>query len=465
MPINVKAGQIKGEIMSDSRPYSYRRSLFGPLMIIAIGVIALLVKTSKITRPELFSWFSNYWPFLLIFWGIVKLAEYSWARRRNEPAPGIGAGGVVFVVFLVLSGMAATKASRTDWSWIDPGADWNDPLGIFGTRYDFTSTVTQPMLSGNQVRIVSPRGNITITPSPDDQAHLFVHKYTRSHSQAEANQFDNATHPAFQQQGSLWLLDLDTTAYHQGRFDMELQLPAKYSVSLVNRRGDIHISQMQADIDIETSHGDITAEQIKGNAVLRLDHGDVTAKGINGNLSVDGDVGDSNVADVSGLLSFSGSYTGDIQLSHVGNQVRFRSIRTDLQFAKLDGDLHMDRGSFQANALAGPLVLRTDAKEIHMQDATGDLQIEDRRGDVEVQAKAPIGNVAISTTGGEIDLKLPDSAGFQVDAQSDGGSIQSDYSLNINNDRHNATATGSVGNGKSQVKLRTNRGTIEIRKE
>jgi DUF4097 and DUF4098 domain-containing protein YvlB len=436
------------------------------LFIAAIGVVLLLANLGVISWHNFGWWFARYWPLLLIFWGVVKFAEYFWARSHNEPAPGIGGGGVVFLVFLVFFGLAATSASRANWSWVDndPGNDW-DALGIFGTRYDFTSTVTQPMLSGNQVRIVSPRGNITITPSPDDQAHLFVHKYTRSHSQAEANQFDNATHPTFQQQGSLWLLDLDTTAYHQGRFDMELQLPAKYSVSLVNRRGDIHISQMQADIDIETSHGDITAEQIKGNAVLRLDHGDVTAKGINGNLSVDGDVGDSNVADVSGLLSFSGSYTGDIQLSHVGNQVRFRSIRTDLQFAKLDGDLHMDRGSFQANALAGPLVLRTDAKEIHMQDATGDLQIEDRRGDVEVQAKAPIGNVAISTTGGEIDLKLPDSAGFQVDAQSDGGSIQSDYSLNINNDRHNATATGSVGNGKSQVKLRTNRGTIEIRKE
>jgi DUF4097 and DUF4098 domain-containing protein YvlB len=436
------------------------------LFIAAIGVVLLLANLGVISWHNFGWWFARYWPLLLIFWGVVKFAEYFWARSHNEPAPGIGGGGVVFLVFLVFFGLAATSASRANWSWVDndPGNDW-DALGIFGTRYDFTTTVTQPMLSGNQVRIVSPRGNITITPSPDDQAHLFVHKYTRSHSQAEANQFDNATHPTFQQQGSLWLLDLDTTAYHQGRFDMELQLPAKYSVSLVNRRGDIHISQMQADIDIETSHGDITAEQIKGNAVLRLDHGDVTAKGINGNLSVDGDVGDSNVADVSGLLSFSGSYTGDIQLSHVGNQVRFRSIRTDLQFAKLDGDLHMDRGSFQANALAGPLVLRTDAKEIHMQDATGDLQIEDRRGDVEVQAKAPIGNVAISTTGGEIDLKLPDSAGFQVDAQSDGGSIQSDYSLNINNDRHNATATGSVGNGKSQVKLRTNRGTIEIRKE
>lgn len=452
--------------MNDSRPYYRRRSVFGPLFIAAIGVVLLLANLGVISWHNFGWWFARYWPLLLIFWGVVKFAEYFWARSHNEPAPGIGGGGVVFLVFLVFFGLAATSASRANWSWVDndPGNDW-DALGIFGTRYDFTATVTQPMLSGNQVRIVSPRGNITITPSPDDQAHLFVHKYTRSHSQAEANQFDNATHPTFQQQGSLWLLDLDTTAYHQGRFDMELQLPAKYSVSLVNRRGDIHISQMQADIDIETSHGDITAEQIKGNAVLRLDHGDVTAKGINGNLSVDGDVGDSNVADVSGLLSFSGSYTGDIQLSHVGNQVRFRSIRTDLQFAKLDGDLHMDRGSFQANALAGPLVLRTDAKEIHMQDATGDLQIEDRRGDVEVQAKAPIGNVAISTTGGEIDLKLPDSAGFQVDAQSDGGSIQSDYSLNINNDRHNATATGSVGNGKSQVKLRTNRGTIEIRKE
>jgi hypothetical protein len=394
----------------------------------------------------------------------VKFAEYQWARSHNQTYAGFGAGGVLFLVFFILFGLTASGLSRVNWGFVDTNDDWGD-WGWFGTRYEFTANFDQPMMSGNQVKIRSPHGAITITPSPDDQAHVFMHKYTRSHSQDEANQFNNATQPRFQQQGNIWLLDMTGNPYDQGRFDLEVQVPPKYSVSVVDRHGDVHVSQMQADVDVEASHGDVTAEQIKGNTTLHLEHGDVTAKGISGNVTVEGYVGDSNVSDVTGMLSFSGSFTGDVDLSHIGNQVRFKSSRTDLQFAKLDGEMRMDRGDFHANALAGPLILRTEAKDIHVEDITGDVEVEDHRGDVAVQAKAPLGNVQISTTGGEISIGLPETPGFQVDAESNGGQIESDYKLNINNQGRNATATGSVGNGKSQVKLRTDRGTIQIKKD
>lgn len=452
--------------MTDVRPYYRRRSLFAPLLIVAIGIVALLVNLGYISGRSFFWWFSKYWPLLLIFWGIVKFAEYAWARSRNEPAPRIGGGGVVALVFLVLFGLAASGARTAHWNVdVDPGEDWGDPLGIFGTRYEFTANIDQPMLSGTQVRVLSARGDITIKPSPDDQAHAFVHKYVRSQTQDEANHFNDATRPTFQQQGNLWLLDLNASAYQQGRVDLELQLPPKYAVSLVDQRGDVHISQMQSDIDIESARGDVEAEQIKGNANLRVRRGDITAKNITGNLSVDGTVSDTTVADVTGTVTFNGSYTGDIDLSHIGNQVRFKSIRTDLQLAKLDGELRMDRGDFRASALAGPLILRTQTKDIHVDQISGDVYIEDSRGDVEVGTKAPLGNVEVHTSGGEINLRLPERPGFQVDAASDNGEIQSDYTLNINNQHRNATASGTVGDGKIQVKLRTNRGTIQIHKD
>lgn len=452
--------------MTDSRPYYRSRSLFAPLLLVIIGIVALLVSTGVIASRSFFWWFSNYWPVVLILWGVVKFAEYLIARSRNEPAPGIGPGAIVLLVFFIVIGAAFSAASRATWNLnVDPGEDWNDPFGWFGTRYEFNANFDQPIRSGDQIKIYASRGDITIKPSPDDQAHAFVHKYVRSRNQDEANQFNNNTPLAFQQQGSLWVLNMNTGAYEQGRVDMDLQLPPKYSVSVVNQHGDIHIQQIQSDISVDTEHGDITAEQIKGNAGLRVHHGDVTARGITGNLTVDGDVSDTEVSDITGTLSFSGSYRGDIDLSHIGSQVRFKSIRTDLQLAKVDGELRLDTGDIHGNDVAGPLVLRTNAMNIQVEEITGDVRIENSRGDIDVKAKAPLGNLDINTTGGEINVGVPEKPGFQVDAVSDGGEIQSDYNLNINNDRHNATATGTVGDGKTQVKLRTNRGTIQIHKD
>ena len=445
-----------------------RRSLFGPLLVAAIGVVILLNNLGYFSRQHVFWWFSRYWPLILILWGIVKFAEYLWARSRNEPYPGIGGGGVVFLVFLILFGMAATGATRVNWGFvdIDPGDDWGDGLGIFGTRYDFTESFATPMPTGKQVRVLSSRGDITITPSPDDQAHVFVHKYVRGHSQDEANQFNNATHPKFDQQGSVWLLDLTGGSFSQGRFKLEMQVPPKYMVSLTNRRGDIHVSQIQADVDIETSRGDVMAEQIKGNAQLRAHRGDVKATSITGNVSVDGDVRDTAVVDVGGTVNFTGSYTRDIELSHISGQIKFNSIRTDLQLARLDGDLNMDRSNLRADSVSGPFILRTDAKDIHIEKISGDVHIDDRTGNIRLEASASPGNIDISTTDSEINIHLPENAGFQVDAESDNGQILSDFgSLNIHNERSNATAVGTVGKGGPLVRLKTTRGTIQIHKQ
>lgn len=447
-------------MMSDGpRRYSRPRSVFGPLFIAAIGAIFLLRNFGVISYQNFGLWFAHYWPLLLVFWGLVKFAEYQWARRNNQPYPGVGAGGATFIIILIVAGLAATGASRLDWGWVD---DENWGFGILGNSYQFTDTFAQPVPSAAQVKVLSDRGDITITPSPDDQAHVVIHKYVRSHSQEDANRFNSSTHSKFEQQGTVWLLDLTGGDFSEGRLDLVLQVPSKDPVSVMARRGDVHVSQMLADLDVEVNHGDITTEQIKGDVTLRPHRNDVNVKNITGNVTIDGDTGDSTVSDVAGTLTFTTGYSGDIDLSHIAGAVHFRSSRTDMQFEKLAGDLNMDSGDLRANSISGPFTLNTQTKDVHLDDVTGGIRIDDRRGDIEVQAQAPLGNVDISTTGGEINIRLPDT-GFQVDAQSDSGEIQSDYSLSINN-QGNATASGTVGRGGPQVRLRTTRGTIQIRR-
>jgi DUF4097 and DUF4098 domain-containing protein YvlB len=436
------------------------------LLIVAVGVIFLLRSFGVISNRAVMWSFARYWPLLLIVLGVVRFVEYLWARQRNQPYPGVGAGSVVFVIFLILFGAAATAGSRVDWGRvdIDPDNDWSDSLGIFGTRYDFTDSFAQPMPAATLVKVLSARGDISIASSPDDEAHVVVHKYVRSHSQDDANRFDKATHMKFQQQGTLWLLDLTAESFSDGRFDLVLQVPSRYPLSVTVQRGDLNISQRQGDVELEVHHGDIATEDIKGNVLLRPHRNDVSAKSIQGNLTIDGDAGDTTVSDVTGTLTFSTGVSGDIELSHIGGTVHFRSSRTDLQFAKLDGDLNMDSTDLHANSLTGPFTLNTQTKDVHLDDVSGSIHIDDRRGDIEVGTKAPLGNVDITTTGGEISISLPEKPGFQVDAQSDSGEIQTDFGLNTNNESNNATARGTVGKGGPQVRLRTNRGTIQIRK-
>jgi hypothetical protein len=62
-------------------------------------------------------------------------------------------------------------------------------------------------------------------------------------------------------------------------------------------------------------------------------------------------------------------------------------------------------------------------------------------------------------------VSVPDKAGFRVDARTRDGEIQSDFpELKIDNGEHEATASGSVGNGASHIVINNQHDGIEIRK-
>src|SRR6202034_1627239 len=71
----------------------------------------------------------------------------------------------------------------------------------------------------------------------------------------------------------------------------------------------------------------------------------------------------------------------------------------------------------------------------------------------------------IDNRNGDVQLSLPDKASFRLDARTRDGEIQSDFSeLKVNNDEHEAKATGSVGNGSSHIVLNNEHDGIEIRR-
>src|SRR5258707_4899598 len=95
-----------------------RRSVAGLVVLILLGVV-LLLTTMHVLHPEpLLRWFGTYWPALIILWGVIKLVEYQQAQKEGTRPSGIGAGGVLLLVFLIIFGMSATQASRFNWDEI-----------------------------------------------------------------------------------------------------------------------------------------------------------------------------------------------------------------------------------------------------------------------------------------------------------------------------------------------------------
>jgi DUF4097 and DUF4098 domain-containing protein YvlB len=450
-------------------PPRRQRSLFGPLVLIAIGVVFLLHNFGVFSTHAFWFWFSRYWPVLLIALGVVKLAEYAWARQTGSPPPRLGAGTVVFLVFFILFGLTTTGIARFNWQ----GAreQWginvdNDDVfgGLFGNRYDFSDSFSQPLNNASQVKILSNRGDIKITASSDNQIHAIVQKTVRSNSQEDANRMNESTHPKFQQQGSVAVLDLTSGNYQHAEFDLDLQLPSAVALSATTHHGDITVSQCGGNVELISDKGDINLEQIKGNASLRVHGGSVTGKDIGGNVTLDGSISDVNFSDVRGTVTMTGTYYGGMQLARIAKPVRFTTSRTDLQFNRLDGEFEMQPDELSANSLVGPFRLETRSKSVHLEDTTGDVRIQDRKGNIELRPKS-LAAIDISNTDGNITLHLPANAGFQLDAQSRDGRIENDFGINVDNDRRDVAARASIGKGGPPITLKADRGTIEVRKQ
>jgi hypothetical protein len=450
------------------------RSIFGPLLLIAIGVLLLLGTMGVISRHSLFLWFAHWWPVLLIVLGLSKLMEHMWAKQQGHAPPRLGAGAVVFLVFFIICGMIASGLSRVNWRGIGSeiaieNPDFGDFLeGYWGETYEFTDNFAAPVKPGPglQIKVLGVRGNVRITPSQDDQAHAVLHKKIRGESQETANRTNEAARPKFEQQGGVLLLDLTGGSYQRGRFDLDLELPRQAGLSVSTRVGDISIEQRDGNVDVVTDRGDVTLDQIKGDAAVHArGRSSVTARNITGNLSVEGTIGDTNVSDVSGTLSTSGTYLGTMQLARIAKQVQFNSSRTQLQFARLNGELTMEIDDLRASDVAGPFRITTRSKGIHLEQVSGDVVISNRNASVEVSPKQPLGTIDVTNTHGEIDVTLPAHAAFQLNAESLGGEVQNDFGVSVENARNTSVAKGTVGKGGPEVRLKADHGTIQIRKQ
>ena len=443
-----------------------RRSLAGPVVLILIGVIFLLGNMHYLSWGSLRHYFALYWPALLILWGVIKLIEHMQDSHAGVPSRGIGAGGVVLIIFLILFGLGFTASDRVNWNALRGQMDIDDDFGgMFGNSYTFSATVEQPFGAGSDLKVVSDRGDVVVNTWAEPKVKVVVRKKVVADKEEQGKKIDGETQPTFTTAGATVTLNANTGGAGNNTVasDLEIYVPQKANVEVSTRRGDIRIAGREGNITTN-SHGDVTVADNAGNVNISLRRGSVRATNIKGNISVDGRADDTNISDVSGEVRFSGDFFGQMNLAKVARGVSFHSSRTDMQMARLDGDLTMESGDLRARAIIGPMRLTTRSKDIHIEDVTGNLKVDNSNGVVEYRAGKGLGDIEINNQRGTVQVMLPMNAAFQLDARTDRGEIETDFpSIQVRSEHNSHYASGTVGSGGPQVKLTNDRGDVQIR--
>jgi DUF4097 and DUF4098 domain-containing protein YvlB len=444
----------------------------GPLILIVIGLLFLL-RNFGFTIP-LFHNFVKFWPLLLIVIGLVRLAEYFAARRTGRQMPAMSGGTVFLLVMVVMAGMGLSavshKLNRLGWG---PGRDSEDSdeglMHLFGNEYTYNGEVSEPMAAGGALRVSCDRGNITVNKWDQPRVKVVYHKRIFAGSQREADAVNRSTIPKLQAQGTTVEVQANTEAAGAKGVvsDVEVYLPVKANVEVTAGRGDVTLDERSGDVKVTSQRGNVTVEQVTGNVNVTTKQGYLHASAVTGNLAADGRLDEVELDTITGTVLVTAEIFGEMQLSGLQKGATIRTSRTELQFAKLDGDLTMDSGELQGDGLQGPLSLATKGKDVTLRNLRGDVHISDDRGDIDMESTSTtaLGNLDLTTHHGNVQLRLPPKANFQYQVVARHGAISSDFEkVRAENHTEAANAAGAVGKGGVKINITSDNGDVEISK-
>jgi hypothetical protein len=446
-----------------------QRSLAGPFVLIVLGVVFLLGTMHVLSVGRLAHLFANYWPVLLILWGVIKLVEHQQAKHDGTRASGIGVGGIFLVLVIVIAGLVSTQVERVNWSGLKDQMNFDDDdfNNIFGETYNFNDHLEEHFPADASLKVIDNHGAVSIHASDDDKITVVVRKKIGAESQSDADKYNGETKPTITTIGGLVTLDakVEGAGSHPVETDLDVSLPRKVAVSVVARHGDITVTTRNGNVDISSQHASTSVEEVTGNVKISQEKGSLKIEQISGDVHVDGKLDEVSVADVKGGVQLDGEFQESVKLERIAKTVIFKSYRTDMEFSRIDGSLDLDSDDLHADEITGPLHLITRSKNIRLDGVSGDVRVQDEDGSVELGMRT-LGNVQIDNRSGDVQLSVPDKAGFRLDAHTTGdGEIQTDFpELKVTNDEHESKASGNVGNGSSHIVVNNEHDGIEIRK-
>src|SRR5438552_3831799 len=135
------------------------RSVVGPLILILLGAVFLMNNV----RPDwnLVRFIAEYWPFLLIALGVLRLIEVLGYAAASRPLPqqGISGGEIFLIVIVVIVGTLMYEAHRHITVPFHIG---RRTLEVFGESFDYSVAQDKPVGPKSRILFDNMKGNIHI---------------------------------------------------------------------------------------------------------------------------------------------------------------------------------------------------------------------------------------------------------------------------------------------------------------
>jgi hypothetical protein len=176
------------------------------------------------------------------------------------------------------------------------------------------------------------------------------------------------------------------------------------------------------------------------------------------------------------------SGSGSLQISNVGAEVTAHTGSGSIELRSIKGSARTSTGSGSVRALgiAGGLKASTGSGSVKLeQTAAGDVEVETGSGSIEMSgvkgsASATTGSGSITAEGepsgrwrlhtasGSVRVHVPDQAGYEIDAHTNSGRIESNLPITVQGTISPRELHGKVRGGGAVLDLSTSSGNVYI---
>lgn len=212
--------------------------------------------------------------------------------------------------------------------------------------------------------------------------------------------------------------------------EYRITVPRKFDADVATAGGPISVSRLTGAVNARTSGGGLTFENIDGAVNGRTSGGGIVVRAVNGPALV----------------------------RTSGGAIRITEVTQDVDASTSGGPILIERNSGRVRA-------QTSGGGIEIRDATGAFEATTSGGAVTASLAAqPKDGCRLSTSGGNITVKLAPGIHMDLDAAATGGRVWTDFPLPRRSHGEERELRAPLNGGGPLLRLRTSGGGIDVRR-
>lgn len=221
------------------------------------------------------------------------------------------------------------------------------------------------------------------------------------------------------------------------------------TAKLMNRHSRIRAANVGGDLTIEATQTEIYAEGLKATASIETSYRPIFVKAVEGRLTIDAHSSEIEVREAKGNIDVSTIYRSVTAIGVAGG-----------------ANVAARKGAVRLEDIAGPVEVESSYHPVNVTDFQSSLTVRAEHAPLAIATRALGGRLELLTSYGDVQLALPKTSSFRLEARVKGGEVICDFRRPgwERSQRDEVTEVrGSVGEGAAPISIETSYGDIEIK--